>query len=215
MLQKFPEKILIASNNKGKIKEISELLSKIKIQTISIQDLPEFKNFIEPEENGKDFAQNSLIKAQFYAKKSGLISLADDSGLCIESLEKQPGIYSARFSLDEFGKKNFENAFKKIFLMLDKKNLDVEKNEIKAYFICNLTLFDPETDSHISFEGRVDGKITKPKGNLGFGYDPIFIKNAMSKTFGEISPQEKDKISHRAEAFLMLKNWLQSCTFYN
>lgn len=210
MLQEFPKKILIASNNQGKIKEISDLLSEINIQTLSIQDIAEFQNFVEPEENGKDFAQNSLIKAKFYAKKSNLISLADDSGLCIESLENQPGIHSARFSLDESGKKNFENAFSKIFSMLEEKNLDVKKDEIKAHFICNLTLFDPKTEFHISFEGRVDGKLTKPKGNLGFGYDPIFIKDGMSETFGEISPQEKDKISHRSEAFSMFKNWLKA-----
>lgn len=204
------DKILIASNNDGKIREISQLLTQLDIEPIDIKNIAAFKDFVEPEENGQDFAQNSLIKAKFYGLKSGLISLADDSGLCISALNDEPGIYSARFAIDENGNKNFTKAFDKIFEMLENKGFVVEKDFIKAHFICNLTLFDPKSQKFVSFEGRVDGKIVKPLGNKGFGYDPIFIKNGMNKTFGEISAQEKDKISHRFEAFLQLKKWLKN-----
>lgn len=194
----FPKQILIATNNKGKFREISDLLKEINIEAISTF---EFNNLVEPEENGSNFEENSLIKAKYYGSKTNLVALADDSGLCIDAMDGKPGIHSARFTLDENGEKNFPNAFKKI------------ENEIRtdnnAHFICNLSLFDPKTGFSISFEGRVDGKLNFPaKGKLGFGYDPIFIKDGMDKTFGEIDPQTKDQISHRGDAFKKLKNWL-------
>lgn len=192
------EKLLIATNNKGKFEEISALLSPFKIQAI-----PTFQfNLEEPDETGKTFEENSLIKAKYYAKKTGLIALADDSGLCIDAMNGKPGIYSARFAMNEKGEKDFGNAFKKIAQNISQNSA--------AHFICNLTLFDPNTDFAISFEGRVDGKLlAQPRGNQGFGYDPIFIKNGMEKTFGEISPDDKDQISHRGEAFKKFINWLQ------
>jgi len=191
------EKLLIATNNKGKFEEISALLSPFQIQAI-----PTFQfNLEEPEETGKTFEENSLIKAKYYAKKTGLIALADDSGLCVDAMNGEPGIYSARFAFNEKGEKDFDGAFKKIAQ-------NISKNPA-AHFICNLTLFDPKTDFAISFEGRVDGKlIMPPRGNQGFGYDPIFIKNGMEKTFGEISAAQKDQISHRGEAFKKFINWL-------
>jgi XTP/dITP diphosphohydrolase len=199
ILMKFslPKKFLIATNNKGKFFEIESLL-----KSINIESVPTFQfNLEEPEEIGKTFAENSLLKAKFYAEKTGLVSLADDSGLCIEAMNAAPGIHSARFAIDEKGEKNFPAAFKKI-------SEKISENP-RAYFICNLAIFDPKTNFEIFFEGRVDGTLTFPaRGNQGFGYDPIFIKNGMEKTFGEISAAEKDKISHRAAAFEKLKNWL-------
>jgi len=192
---KLPTRILIATNNSGKFIEISNLLKQINIESAK----PPIE-VIEPEETATTFAENSLLKAKYYAKKTGLTSLADDSGLCIEALKGAPGVHSARFALDQNGVKNFPLAFEKIFQIL--QNNGVSPSGCKAHFICNLTLFDPKSEFSISFEGRVDGKLIFPElGNKGFGYDPIFIKDGMTKTFGEISPDEKDAISHRAEAF--------------
>ncbi len=198
---RVPKQILIASNNSGKLIEISDLLSQINVAAISPP-----QNMAEPEENGADFAANSLIKACYYAEKCNMIALADDSGLCVEALDGEPGIYSARFATDENGKKNFALAFDKIKQMLLDKHL--EPNGSKAYFICNLTIFDPQTKKWQSFEGRVDGHLAfEPRGLKGFGYDPIFVKNGMTQTFGEIEPALKDKISHRAIAFAKFLNY--------
>lgn len=208
-MKPIPKKILIATNNKGKFVEIEALL-----KSINIEAIPSFQfNLEEPEENGETFEENSLIKAKFYAQKTGLFSLADDSGLCVEALNGEPGIHSARFAIDEkTGEKNFPLAFEKIFFQLDEIGINTEKKP-KAYFICNLALFDPQTEFSISFEGRVDGILTFPSvGSKGFGYDPIFIKNGMEKTFGEIDAEEKDQISHRAAAFEKLVSWLKNPT---
>ncbi len=209
MTKNNPDKILIASNNQGKIKEISSLLQEVNIQGIAPKSLPEFNNFKEPPETGVTFAENSFIKAKFYGQKSGLTSLADDSGICIVDLDNSPGIHSARFALNEDNEKDFNGAFQKIFWKLQEKNISLASKP-KAYFICNLTIYDPKNDFHQSFEGRVDGYLTSPIGEKGFGYDPIFIKNSMDKTFGQIEPCIKDKISHRGDAFNKFLNWLKS-----
>lgn len=206
----IPSKILIASNNQGKLKEIADLLNAAKIQAVAPSQLPSFKNFIEPEETGKTFAANSFIKAQFYAKKSGLTSLADDSGLCIDALDGIPGVDSAPFAVDEKGNKNFPYAFQKIFDLLKARNIDIKKDIVKAHFICNLTIYYPQNNAFFSFEGRVDGRLCEPRGSKGFGYDPIFIKEGMHLSFSEIDPELKDQISHRAEAFKKFSDYLKS-----
>ncbi len=203
------KEILIASNNQGKIKEITELLNSLGVKAIAPKDLECFKDLKEPEETGQTFAENSLIKAKFYAKKSGIAALADDSGFCIKDLNNEPGIHSARFALDDSGQKNFPKAFEKIFDKLEKIGKNPEKDSIKAHFICNLTIFDPKNNLHRSFEGKINGQLSTPKGENGFGYDPIFTKEGMAKTFGEIDPELKNNISHRAEAFKQLTNWLK------
>lgn len=207
-MDKIPNKILVASGNKGKIKEISNLLSDLSIQAIGPDQIAKLKDTAEPEETGSTFAENSLIKARYYGEISGLPSLADDSGFCVHDLDNEPGIYSARFAVDSSGNRNFPMAFEKIYQQLDSKNVSIEQNPT-AHFVCNLTFYNPETKLHKSFEGRVDGTITKPIGDLGFGYDPIFIKNGMKESFAQIEPFEKDKISHRGQAFNKLKSWLQ------
>ncbi len=198
------QKILIASNNLGKIAEITSLLKSLNIEAISPLDF----NLQEPIEDGNSFEENALIKAKFYAQKTNLVALADDSGLCINELDNQPGINSARFAIDENGKKNFPLAFEKIFLEL--KNRGIYPGKIaNAFFICALCIYDPKTNFTKNFMGRVDGKISyQALGNNGFGYDPIFIKNEMTQTFGEISPSQKEQISHRNLAFQNFKNWL-------
>ena len=208
-MKQLPKEILIASNNQGKIKEISQLLSDLDIKAIAPKSLDCFKDMQEPEETGQTFEENSLIKAKFYADKSGIASLADDSGFCIDDLNNEPGIHSARSATDESGKKNFKNAFAKIFDRLSKLGKNPEKNQIKAHFICNLSIFDPKTDFSESFEGRIDGHLSTAKGENGFGYDPIFIKENMSQTFAQIDPELKNDISHRAAAFKILTNWLK------
>ncbi len=191
-------KILIASGNKGKLKEIAQLLKEIEIKAISAADF----NLEEPEETGNSFAENAFIKAKYYGDKTGLVALADDSGLCIDLLDGQPGIHSARLALDENGKKNFDLAFQRIEQQLIAKNIDLQTQIIKAHFICNLTLYFPKTKQTQSFGGRVDGKLTfPPRGTNGFGFDPIFIADGFEKTFGEMLPKDKDKISHRSKAF--------------
>ncbi len=216
---KIPSELLIATNNRGKFIEIESLLKEI-----SIAAIPSFQfNLEEPEETGLTFAENSLLKAKFYSLKTGLTSLADDSGLCIEELGNAPGIHSARFAIDDkTGEKNFPLAFEKIFFELKEKGFDLKSETLhkstdkptdkaRAHFICSLALFNPKTNFSISFEGRVDGTISsQPLGNKGFGYDPIFIKNGMSQTFGEIESSLKDAISHRAEAFKKFSSWIQT-----
>lgn len=205
MPKKFTQ-ILVATSNKGKFVEISKLLQSVNIKPISITD---FKDLIEPEEDGSSFSENSLIKAKYYAKKTGLVALADDSGLCVVDLDNKPGIASARYAINEKTKaSDFDYAFEKIFSELSQKNID-KNSKAKAFFVCNLTIYDPKDDFHIDFEGRVDGYLTyPPRGNLGFGYDPIFVKDNMDLTFGEIDRFDKDKISHRGQAFKKMVNWL-------
>jgi XTP/dITP diphosphohydrolase len=192
------KEILIGTNNRGKYKELCDLLPK-KIKKYSPK---EFK-ISSPKENGKNFEENSFIKASYFSKKTDLICLADDSGLEIDLLKGAPGIYSARWSgVDN----NFNEAIKRVFEELSKikKNW---KNENIARFICCLTLFWPDGKSYSS-KGTVQGKIlTKKKGNKGFGYDPIFVPDGYNKTFGEMKSSLKMSIDHRFKAFIKIKNF--------
>jgi XTP/dITP diphosphohydrolase len=212
--QKLNE-ILIASGNKGKLVEIATLLEQINIKAISSVNY----NLTEPEETGKSFEENSIIKAKYYGDKTGVVALADDSGLCIDLLDGDPGIHSARWTItkDIAGvnngqdKKNFTLAFEKIKQELISKNIDFKTQKVTAHFICNLSLYCPKTKNIQSFEGRVDGKISfPPLGKNGFGYDPIFIADGYDTTFGEMIAKEKDKISHRNKAFTKLKLYLST-----
>ena len=200
MLKKKILKIFIGSNNKGKLREIRELLpKKVKIYTPIHLNLSK-----SPIENGKTFIQNSLIKSKYYSKKSAMICLADDSGLEIDILNKRPGIFSARWS----GKKNnFNLAIKKVFNELDKKDKNWKKKKIKARFICALTIFGPGFKSKKSI-GKIEGSISsKKKGKNGFGYDPIFIPSGYNKTFGEMKPSKKFSIDHRYIAFKKIRKF--------
>lgn len=201
MTFKLPQEILIATNNRGKFGEISDLLKSINIKAIPTFDF----DIVEPEETGATFEANSLLKAKYYAQKTNLFALADDSGLCVAAMNGDPGIYSARFAKNAQGKNDFAWAFQKIFDEISKN----EQKNFRAHFICNFSLFDPKSGFAISFEGRVDGNLVFPaRGNKGFGYDPIFIKDGMTETFGEIDPIEKDQISHRGMAFKKMVQWL-------
>lgn len=197
--RKFTEKTLIvASHNKGKIREINALLAPFGIVAKSASEL----NLIEPEETGETFAENAELKAMTAAKASGLPCLADDSGYSVSALNGDPGIYSARWAGDH---KDFALAMQMVECKLQDKDAQ-EDEERAAAFICALTLAWP--DGHMeTFEGRVDGtSIWPPKGANGFGYDPIFRAAGYDRTFAEMDSAEKQKISHRANAFDQLVN---------
>ena len=196
------EKILnlfIGSNNQGKIKEIRDLLPK-KVEILTPKNL----KLKSPNENGKTFEENSFLKAKFFSKKSKMICLADDSGLEIDSLNKLPGIYSARWG----GKKsNFNLAIKRVYKELKKKKLNWYKKKISARFICSLTIYWPN-NKFITVNGKIEGTISKfKKGNNGFGYDPIFVPLNKKLTFGQMRPKEKYKIDHRIRAFRKIKKF--------
>ena len=193
-------KLLIGTNNKGKYKEIKDLLPKY-IKTYSTS---EFK-LKSPKEDGMTFIENSIIKSKYFSKKTRLICLADDSGLEIDILDKNPGIYSARW-----GGKNadFKKAINRVYKELSKKDKNWKDKKIKARFICALSIC--YLDKKIaSVQGKVEGYISiKPKGKNGFGYDPIFIPRNRKKTFGEMSYLQKYKIDHRSVAFKKIKKFL-------
>ena len=205
-------KLLIATGNKGKFQEISSLLDGYQFSCVSASDY----NLEEPIEDGADFAQNSLIKAKYYGNKTNLLALADDSGLCVDVLDGDPGIHSARWAVDEnTGKRDFNLAFTRIAQKLQEKAIDLQNDKITAHFICNLTIFNPINNKYQSFEGRVDGVLTFPaRGDKGFGYDPIFISKIFEdKTFAQIDPRKKESISHRTEAFKKLSSFFGSTDF--
>ena len=192
-------KLLIGTNNKGKLKEIRSLLPK-KLETLSTSDI----KIKSPTENGKTFEENSLIKARYFSKKSNMTCLSDDSGLEIDILEGDPGIYSARWG----GKKgNFIKAMNRVFKALDKKNKNWRTIKIKARFVCALTVYGSNQKT-IKAIGKIEGHISPSmKGRNGFGYDPIFIPKGKKITFGEMKPLEKYKIDHRFKAYERIKKF--------
>ena len=194
------KRLLIGTNNVGKLREIRDLLPKY-IKTLSTSEF----NLKSPRENGKTFLENSLIKSKYFSKKTNLICLADDSGLEIDILKKAPGIYSARWA----GKNSdFKRAIKKVYRELNKKDKNWKRKKIKARFICSLSIYFLKKKI-ACVRGKIEGTISKePRGNNGFGYDPIFIPKEKKLTFGEISPKEKYKIDHRFKAFKKIKKFL-------
>ena len=192
--------LLIGTNNKGKLEEIKALLPK----GIKIHSTSDF-NIKSPVENGKTFEDNSIIKSKYFSKKTNLPCLADDSGLEIDILDKAPGIYSARW-----GGKNsdFNKAIKRVYKELDKKDKNWKKKKIKARFVCSLSISYLEK-LIACVRGKIEGTIsTEPKGNNGFGYDPIFIPKEKRLTFGEMSSKTKYKMDHRFNAFKKIKKFL-------
>ena len=191
------QKLLLATNNLGKFRELKEILPK-KIKYFKPKDF----RLREPVENGKTFKSNAKIKSLYAAKRTGLVCISDDSGLEVDALSKKPGIYSARWAGPT---KNFDIAIKKVFNLLNKK----KKLNSKARFICAISIAFPDGKS-FEFQGKVEGHISFPaKGRKGFGYDPIFIPKGEKKTFAQIGKLKKNKISHRYDAFAKIKKYFK------
>jgi XTP/dITP diphosphohydrolase len=183
-------RLVIASHNQGKVREIADLLAPFGVDAVSAGKL----GLYEPEESGANFAENASLKAIAAAKASGLPALADDSGLEVAALGGAPGINSARWGGVE---KDFGLAMERVHRELDASRA----TNLTANFTCALALASPDGESKV-FEGKVSGTLTwPPRGTRGFGYDPIFVPEGYKDTFGEMAPKLKDSISHRARAF--------------
>ena len=191
-------KIIFASKNEGKVREVSHILSDLKIEILSLNDIDNSPEIIE---NGETFLENANLKADTVYRKYKIPALADDSGLVVEQLNGKPGIFSARYA--------GENT-------TDERNNSKLINELKnfpephkAKFVCSAVYFDGE--NFLSGYGEVRGKIIdKPRGVNGFGYDPLFVADGYTKTMAELDVEVKNKISHRAIAFNELKNLIKS-----
>lgn len=195
------QKILIATQNRGKVREIEKFLNFLPIR---VKSLNEFPAVAEPEETGATFAENASLKARYYAQTLGLAAIADDSGLEVDALGGAPGIFSARYA----GKEASDRQ--RIEKLLDELR-HVEDKARGAQFVCAMALAD--SDGKIKFvgEGVCRGKIAfAPAGNNGFGYDPIFVPEGFSESFGVISHEIKQKISHRAIAVNKIIGFLRN-----
>ncbi len=182
--------LVVASHNPGKVREIFDLL---KPHGIAVRGAAEF-GLTEPEETGKTFAENAILKARAAATATKLPALSDDSGLYVDALDGSPGIYSARWAGPE---RDFKLAMAKV----ERLFIELKLTDRSAKFVCALALCDPQGRAEV-FEGEVRGRLEfPPRGTKGFGYDPIFVANGMTQTFGEIEPAAKHAISHRARAF--------------
>lgn len=187
------EKIVVASHNQGKIKEIEAMLAPYQIEVVSATDL----NLPDVEETGTTFEENARLKADTLSEISKLPCLADDSGLCVDALGGRPGVYSARYAEDSAGNRDFNKAMDRLLDELKASRTD----DWSAHFSCVLALAVPGKETKV-FEGRVDGKIVAEKsGNNGFGFDPVFMPDGFDKTFANFSKEEKAAVSHRGRAF--------------
>ena len=190
-------KLVIATHNAGKLREIRELLAPLGIICVGAVEL----DLPEPEETGVTFVDNAELKARASADLSGLPALADDSGLSVDALHGEPGIFSARWAEDAEGNRDFGRAMEKVWRAVEAAGPDAGHD---AHFVCALSLAWPDGTIE-SFEGKVHGTLVwPPRGGNGFGYDAMFVAAGMDRTFGEINPEAKHAISHRAEAFKLL-----------
>lgn len=186
-------RLVIASHNPGKVGEIKALLEPHGIEAAGAAEM----NLPEPEETGSSFAENARIKADAAASRSGTLAVADDSGLCVAALDGAPGIFSARWAGPA---KDFRVAMARVENELKARGAQ----DMRASFVCALALAGLGRETEI-FEGRVFGTLTfPPRGNRGFGYDPIFVPEGYRQTFGEMNPEAKHAMSHRAKAFAKL-----------
>ncbi len=196
-----PGRLVIASHNQGKVREIRALLEPYGIEPVSAGDL----DLPEPEETGTTFAENALLKARASAEGSNCVALADDSGLCVAALGGKPGVYTADWAERQWFEgepgRDWYMAMGKVEGKLAEQGPDVDRS---AYFACTLALAWPDGHSEV-FEGRVEGNLVwPPRGALGFGYDPVFQPIGFEETFAELDPAQKQAMSHRADAFRKL-----------
>ena len=200
-MPKLTGRLVIATHNAGKLREIQALLAPSGVECLSAGAL----GLPEPAETGKTFAENALIKARAAAEASGLAALADDSGLCVAALGGRPGVYTADWAERQWFEgpagRDWYMAMGKVEGLLSEQGAEVDRS---AHFACVLALAWPDGASAV-YEGRVAGSLTwPPRGDRGFGYDPVFVASGMTRTFAEIDPDEKHRISHRADAFAKL-----------
>ena len=186
-------RIVAATHNPGKARELAALMqNRFEVVTAGALDLP------EPEETEQTFVGNALVKARAAADASGLVALADDSGLSVRALAGAPGIYSARWAGPG---RDFGHAMR----LVEQRLAEIESDDVSAWFTCALAVAWPGGPA-VVVEGRVDGALTfPPRGDNGFGYDPIFVPRGHTRTFGEMDEAEKETLSHRARAFARLK----------
>ena len=194
-MREIGPKLVIATHNPGKFREIAELLEPLGIDCVGAEEL----DLPEPEEIGVSFADNADLKARAAADLSGFPALADDSGLCVDALHGRPGIFSARWAEDEAGKRDWMRAMKRVWEAVEAEGPDAGHD---AHFACALAIAWPNDGQAETFEGRVDGTLVwPPRGDQGFGYDPMFVPVGRDLTFGEMEPAAKHQMSHRADAF--------------
>ena len=190
-------KLVIATHNEGKLREIRELLAPYCIECVGAAEL----DLPETEETGVTFVDNAELKARVAADLTGLPALADDSGLSVDALHGRPGIHSARWAEDDAGNRDFGRAMERVWREVEAAGPDAGHD---AHFVCALSLAWPDGAIE-SFEGKVHGTLVwPPRGDHGFGYDPMFAAVGFDHSFGEIEPAAKHAISHRAQAFRKL-----------
>lgn len=195
--------ILVGTKNRGKVGELRKLLAGVPVELRSLDD---FENVVEPEETGETFAENADLKAVYYSEKTGFAALADDSGLEVSALNGAPGVYSARYA-----GKDSTNAEKIARLLAELEGSD--SADRSARFVCVISLTDEKGELIFRAEGVCDGTIAdEPRGENGFGYDPIFIPEGFEKTFGELSNEVKSRLSHRGKAIEKIIRFLHGFT---
>jgi XTP/dITP diphosphohydrolase len=193
--------LLVATNNAGKVGELSQLLSDFPLR---LRLLDEFANIDEAEETGETFAENATIKALHYSAQSGLLTLSDDSGLSVDALGGAPGVRSARYAGREA---TYVERMSKLLGELDATG-DAER---RARFVCVIAVADPSTGALHTFEGTCEGRIAHAaRGTGGFGYDPLFIPDGHERTFGELPTEVKHTLSHRARALAQAAHHLRA-----
>ena len=192
------DKLVIATHNEGKLREIAQLIEPLGISCVSAEDL----GLPEPEEIGNNFIDNADLKAREAADLSGMPALADDSGLCVDALHGSPGIFSARWAEDSEGNRDWMRAMERVWREVEATEPDAAP---AAHFVCALAIAWPNDGQAENFEGRVDGSLVLTLiVKKGFGYDPIFVPAGHDATFGEMEPDDKHRMSHRADAFRKL-----------
>ena len=193
-------RLLVATTNLDKLREIRSLLAGVDVELLTLRDRPAIA---EPEETGQTFQDNARLKASYYAAASGLMTIAEDSGLVIDALDGEPGVRSARFVRPDA-------TYPERFSVILRRMAEHPERGRAARFLCAATVVESD---RILFEtiGRVEGEIADaPRGSGGFGYDPIFFYPPLGRTFGELAPEEKDRVSHRGKAFARLREFLLS-----
>jgi XTP/dITP diphosphohydrolase len=183
----MPEKLILATQNHHKVIELKSMLNGIPFEVGSLEEYPDYE---APEETGKDFKENALIKAKSAAEYTGHWAFADDSGLVVDALDGRPGIYSSRYA---------ENDAARIQKVLTELN-EIPDEKRQARFVCSIAIVSPKGESWV-VEGKCEGIIShSPQGHYGFGYDPIFYFPGLKKSFAELLPEEKNRVSHRSDA---------------